>query len=122
MRWVIILVESHIDCCSDFEVSQIEMLVVDLSAVIDEDSGVEALGLQADLESNFLPMGIAHSASAENADHLFKHLDNSADENDDSNVEMCQQILKHSIATLIFISKINLVRRNLNKTNQNDFN
>ena len=114
--------ESYVGHCSSFKANQIEMLIVDLSAVINEGSDVEPFGLQADLGSNFLPMGIAHSAPAENADHLFKHLDNSAGEDDDSDVEMCQQILRHSIATLTFISRINLVRRNLNKTNQNDFN
>ena len=114
---MITLVEPHINCCSDFKTNQIEMLVVDLSAVIDEGSDVEFLNLQADLESNFLPMGIAHSALARDTDHLFKHLDDSAGEDGDSNVETCQQILRHSIAILIFAFRIDLVRRNLSKAN-----
>ena len=114
--------EPHIDCCSGFEVSQIEVFVVDLSAVIGEGGGVEALGLQADLGFNFLPMGIAHSALAEGIDHLFKHLDGSAGGDGGSGVEMCQQILGHSIATLVFAFRIDLVRRNLSRADWNGFN
>ena len=98
------------------------MLVVNLSAVISESSGVEALGLQVNFGSNFLPMGIAHSALAEDIDHFFKHLDDSADEDGGSDVKMCQQTLGHSIAILTFASRIDLVRRNLSRANQNDFN
>ena len=65
------------------------MLVVDLNAAIDEDSDIELFNLQVDFGSNFLPIGIAHSASAENTDHLFKHLNDSIGEDDDSNIEMC---------------------------------
>ena len=67
-------------------------------------------------------MGIAHSALAEDVDHLFKHFNDSTNENGDSNVEMCQQILKYSIATLTFTFRIDLVKRNLSKMNWNDFN
>ena len=114
--------KSHVNCCSDFKASQIEVLVVNLSAAIDEGSDVKALDLQANLESNFLPMGIAHSAPAKGTDHLSKHLNSSADEDDDNNVEMCQQILKHSITTLTFTFRIDLIKRNLSRVNQNDFN
>ena len=109
--------ESHINCCSDLEANQIEVLIVNLNAVINESSGVEALDLQADLESDFLPMGIAHSALVRNADHLFKHFDGSTDEDDDNDVEICQQTLKHSIAILAFAFRIDLIRRNLSRVN-----
>ena len=65
------------------------MFIINLSAVINKGSDVESFNLQADLEFDFLSMGIAHSALVKSTDHLFKHFDGSADENDDSNVEMC---------------------------------
>ena len=67
-------------------------------------------------------MSIAHSAPARDADHLSKHLDDSTDGDGDSDVETHQQTLKHSIATLVFAFRIDLIRRNLSKANQNDFN
>ena len=67
-------------------------------------------------------MGIAHSALTRGTDHLFKHLDDSTDGDGDSDVETYQQTLKHSIATLTFAFKIDLIRRNLNRADQNDFN
>ena len=84
---MITLAEPHINCCSSFETNQIKVLIIDLSAAIDEGSGVEALDLQADFESDFLLMSIAHSAPAEGIDYLFKHFDDDADEDDDSDVE-----------------------------------
>ena len=98
------------------------MFIVDLSAVIGENSHVEVLGLQANLKSNFLPMGIAHCTPARDADHLFKHLDSSTGENGDSSIETYQQTLRHSIATLTFAFRIDFVRRNLSRMNQNNFN
>ena len=93
------------------------MLIVDLSAAVDEGSNVKTFNLQADFEFNFLSMGIAHSAPVRNIDYLFKHLDNSVDEDDDSDVKPCQQILKHSIATLTFAFRIDFIRRNFSKAN-----
>ena len=69
--------------------NQIEVFVVDLSAAINESDDVEILDLQVNLESNFLPIGIAHSALAENTNHLSKHLNDSISEDDDSSVEIC---------------------------------
>ena len=121
-KWVITLAEPHIDHCNSFEANQIEALIVDLSAAVNEGSDVKTLGLQVNLESDFLPMGIAHSAPAEGTDHLFKHLDGSTGEDGGSGVKTCQQTLRHSIATLTFASRINLIRRNLSRADQNDFN
>ena len=114
--------ESHIGCCSSLEASQIEVLIVDLSAAVGEGSGVEALGLQADFGSNFLSMGIAHCALAGGADHLSKHLDGGTGGDGGSGVEMCQQTLRHSIAALAFASRIDLIRRNLSRVNQDGVN
>ena len=114
---MIIFAESHIGCCSSFKANQIEVLIIDLSAAIDENDDVKSFNLQVDFKSDFLPIDITHSALTENADHLFKHLNNSVDGNDDSNVETCQQILRHSIATLTFAFRVDLIRRNLSRAN-----
>ena len=82
--------KSYVDCCSDFKVNQIEVLVVNLNAVIDENDDVKVLDLQADLESNFLPMGIAHSVLIRNTDYFFKHFDGSIDGDGGSDIETCQ--------------------------------
>ena len=66
------------------------MLIVNLNTVINEGGNVEIFNLQADLESDFLSMNIAHNALVKDIDYLFKHFNDSADENDDSNVKMCQ--------------------------------
>ena len=66
------------------------MFVVDLSAAINEGSDVKTFNLQVNFESNFLPMGIAHSALAKGIDYLFKHLDGNTGEDDGSDVEMYQ--------------------------------
>ena len=114
--------KSYVDHCSSLKINQIEAFIIDLNTAINENSDVETLNLQVNLESDFLPMGIAHSALIRNADHLFKHFNSSTNGDDDSDVEMCQQILKHSIATLVFAFRIDFIRRNLSKVNQNNFN
>ena len=86
---MITFAKPHINHCSSLEINQIETLIVDLSAAVGEGGGVEALDLQADFGSNFLPIGIAHCAPVRGTDHLSKHLDDSADEDGDSDVEMC---------------------------------
>ena len=98
------------------------MLIINLNAVINENDNVKLFDLQADFGFDFLLIGITHSASTENVDHLFKHFNGSTDENSDSDVKTYQQILKHSIAILIFVFKIDFVRRNLSRVNWNDFN
>ena len=85
--------------------------------MINESSDVETFNLQTDFESDFLPISIAHSALIKNTDHFFKHFNDDADENDNSDVEIYQQILRYSIATLTFAFKINFIRRNFNKMN-----
>ena len=75
--------KSHVNYCSSFKTNQIEMLVVDLNAMINEGDNVEFF------EFNFLLTGIAHSALAEDTDHLFKHFNDSTGEDDDSDVKMC---------------------------------
>ena len=67
-------------------------------------------------------MGITHSASIKSINHLFKHLDDDVDGNGDSDVETHQQILRYNITTLTFTFRIDLVRRNLSRANQNGFN
>ena len=114
---MITFAESHVNCCSSFKTSQIEVFIVNLNVAINEGNDIKALGLQADFESNFLPMGIAYSALTENTDHLFKHLNDSTGGNDGSNVKTYQQILRHSIATLTFTFRIDFIRRNLSKAN-----
>ena len=114
---MITFIESHVNCCSNFKINQIEAFVVDLNAAIDENDDIEVFDLQADLESDFLSISIAHSTPIENADHLFKHLDSSTGEDGGSDVKTYQQILRHSIATLTFIFKIDFIRRNLSKVN-----
>ena len=114
--------KSYIDYCSDFKINQIKAFIVNLSAVIDENDDVKIFNLQANFKFNFLLMSIAYSAPAEDVDHLFKHFNNDTDGNDDSNVEMYQQILRYNIVILTFVFRIDFVKRNLSKANQNDFN
>ena len=67
-------------------------------------------------------MGIAHSALARGTDHLSKHFNGSTGKDDGSDVETYQQTLGHSIATLTFVFRIDFIRRNLSRVNQNGFN
>ena len=93
------------------------MFVINLSAAVGVSDDVEIFDLQVNFEFNFLPIGIVYNVLIKNANYLFKHFDNNADEDNDSNVKMCQQTLKHNIVTLIFTFRINFVKRNFDKTN-----
>ena len=78
----------HVNCCSSLKINQIEAFIIDLSAAIDEGSNIELFNLQVDFEFNFLSINIAHSAPVRDTDHLFKHLDDSTDENNDNDVKI----------------------------------
>ena len=56
--------------------------------MINKNGDVEIFNLQVNFEFNFLLMSIAHNISVKNINHLFKHFNDSAGENDDSDVEI----------------------------------